>query len=47
MEIELKNKCPDCYGFCNFGEYPNCKPSVIEEFENEYFEREINMERKK
>lgn len=20
-------KCPDCIGFCNFGEYPYCKPS--------------------
>ena len=18
-------KCPDCFGFCNFGEYPYCR----------------------
>jgi len=23
-----KYRCLDCIGFCNFGEYPNCKSSV-------------------
>ena len=33
--MKSKNKCVDCIGFCNFGKYPICKPSVEKEFEDE------------
>jgi hypothetical protein len=29
------NKCTDCVGFCNFGEFPSCKPSVKKEFDKQ------------
>ena len=29
--MKYKTKCPDCIGFCNFGKFPDCKPSVVKE----------------
>jgi hypothetical protein len=27
MKQKSNSKCVDCIGFCNFGKYPNCKPT--------------------